>query len=145
MKTEALPTIENLLADYRPRICALAYIIEDNNPVVCNMGFAVHEEKIILHTSTWTYKWNNLKEGQKVSLAIGYDHLDHYAQVFGRVSKIEIGQPQFLILENLYFNNHPDAVHYRKGQEGILLITPYKVRVGNVINRQVNFQEYDYL
>lgn len=135
-------TVDVLLEKYRPRICSFAYVFEKETPIVCNMGFALYDNQLILHTSTWTYKWRNLIDGQKASLAIGFDHLSDYAQVFGTISKISSQQKIFPFLEDIYLQSHPEAVHYRKGQEGILLIAPYKVRIGSVSNRKVVFEEY---
>jgi hypothetical protein len=142
--TEQQRGVSQLLQDYRPQICALGYISEPDNPVVCTMGFALWEQYLILHTSTWMYKWRRLSDGQKVSLAIGQDHLDHYAQVFGCIRKVPLDDPHFSYLENIYMKSHPDAQHYRKGEEGIILVEARTVRIGNVVNRKVTFEEYHY-
>jgi Pyridoxamine 5'-phosphate oxidase len=134
-------TIQTLLQDFQPRVCAFSYVAADNTPVVCHMGFALHENTIILHTNTWTHKWQTLKDDQKVAMAIGLNHLNNYSQVFGRVYKMEPSAPCFSKLENIYLGSHPDSMPYRN-KEGLLLIRASTVRIAKVRGVQPDFEDY---
>lgn len=135
--------LEQFLREFEPKICSFAYNLADGSPAVCQMGFVTYENKIILHTNTWTKKWQAVQNGQEVALCIGFTHLESYIQVQGTASKVMITDDNFTILESVYFDEHTDAVNYKShGREGIILITPTKLRYAKVEGYKVRFDDY---
>lgn len=135
--------INTFVQKFKPKICAFAFNIDQDTPKVCQMGFVVYHNKIILHTNTWTQKWKAIYDGQKVALCIGFNHLEDYIQIQGAVKKIFITEPEFEEFESVYFREHTDAVNYKKNnQEGIIVITPSKLRYARVEGHAVTFNDY---
>jgi len=135
--------LDNLVQEFKPKICSLAYTMPGGNPIVCQMGFATYGNKIILHTNTWTQKWKTIQDGQKIALCIGFNHLHNYIQLQGIAKKIFISDNNFVELESIYFKEHTDAVYYKSNnQEGIFLITPFKLRYARVHEQNVEFDDY---
>lgn len=140
-----IESVEEVLNRLKDKICSFAYTIENTCPVVCQMGFVLFENKIVFHTNTWTQKWQMLKENQKVAICIGHDHLTDYAQIEGVLQKIPDTNIEFEKLEAVYFAKHPDSVIYKeKGNTGLLIVTPKKIKYGQVVKGQVSFFEYEY-
>lgn len=135
--------LTNFASEFKPKVCSFAYTLDNGNPVVCQMGFVIHSNVIILHTNTWTKKWKSIANDQKVSLCMGFNHLQNYLQIQGTVKKILSSDKEFSDLEEVYFQEHTDAILYKKNnQEGILLITPYELRYAKVKGHEVKFQEF---
>ncbi len=135
--------LNRFVEEFKPKICSFAYNLANGNPVVCQMGFVTHSDKIILHTNTWTKKWNNVSDGQSVAVCIGFNHLHNYVQIQGTVKKLSVNDGEFSDLEKIYFQEHTDAVLYKKNnQEGIILITPLELRYARVNDHDVKFEDY---
>lgn len=137
--------LDKFIQEFKPKICSFAYNLANGNPVVCQMGFVTYSDKIILHTNTWTKKWNNISDGLSVALCMGFNHLQNYVQIQGIVKKLSTSDAEFSDLERIYFQEHTDAVLYkRNNQEGIILITPQNLRYAKVNGHDVKFEEYTF-
>lgn len=143
MRKKMTPEVEDFINNLKPKVCALAYISQVGEPIVCQMGFAVNEYEIILHTNTWTRKWKEIQNHQKVSICMGFEHLANYIQLQGIAQKVDKHDQRFVSLENIYLLEHPDSVNYKKNnQEGIFLVSPFKIRYATVYNFEVVFNDY---
>lgn len=137
-------SLEDILSRINDKVCALAYC-KDGKPVVCQMGFAVKAGYIILHTNTWTQKWNSLHAGEMVAICMGHDHLRDYVQLQGSVQKLSANASEFQVYESYYLSQHPDSKIYKKAdQTGLLLVKPTTLKYGKVENGEVSFQEYSF-
>ena len=131
------------LNNLKPKICAFSYII-NNVPVVCQMGYVFFEKSIILHTNTWTNKWKFIEDGQIVALCMGTDFLSSYVQMKGSIMRIPFSNKEFFHLEKVYLGNHPDSkVYSKKNKTGIFKIQIEKIQFAKIVNKNVEFKEWE--
>ncbi|MBD2704817.1 pyridoxamine 5'-phosphate oxidase family protein [Spirosoma sp. BT702] len=143
-RSEIFSKLNSFINACNYKVCSFAYNLPNGDPLVCQMGFTFQDNKFILHTNTWTQKWNALLDNHNVAIAIGFIHLEDYVQVQGYVTKIKTSESKFVQLEQVYFLEHPDAINYKHGdQEGIIIITPTRIRFANVTGHSVKFSDFD--
>jgi len=131
------------LNDLKPKICAFSYIT-NNEPVVCQMGYVLLERYIILHTNTWTNKWKCIEDGQIVALCMGTDFNSSFIQMKGSIKRIPFSNTEFIYLENAYLNDHPNSIAYaKKDRTGIFKIRIDKIQFAKIVNRNVEFEEWE--
>lgn len=129
-------------AKYETKVGAFSYLVKDGQPTVCQMGYSIFMDMLILHTDTNSRKWNSLKSGSHAALTVGANHRQDYILIEGVVRKITNVDDKYEVFESNYFKAHPDSKNYKDYQEcGIILLEPIFIRYAEVKGFECRFKE----